>query len=98
MKLIAKDYDLMRAWLAHMARIAFPASMLMGKADPVAALDKIAATSPAKASSGLSMAIGDLVALTSVFPASRRLGQRFRRVCAELFGEGTSKMRRNITP
>ena len=65
MQVSPNDYDQMRQWLGRIAREVFPPELMSKGADPVAALDAIAATSPAKARQGLAMALGDIIELTS---------------------------------
>jgi hypothetical protein len=64
LKVAPEDYDRMRAWYALISREVL-GKYITPETDPVAALDQLAATSPSKARQGLSMAIGDLVEMTS---------------------------------
>jgi len=48
----------------------FPSDLLTLDTNPLAVLDRMATKTPAKARSGLGMAIGDLVEFTSGWPAS----------------------------
>ena len=70
MRIEPADYERMRAWLAHMTPKVIPAEVLTSETDPVAVLDRLASKSPAKARSGLSMAVGDLVEMTADWPAN----------------------------
>jgi hypothetical protein len=64
------EYVHLRSWLSHMVPKVFPSDQLTPDTHPVAVLDRMAVKSPAKARSGLSMAIGDVVEFTSEWPAS----------------------------
>lgn len=55
----------------RMAAELYPRGFGSPEADPVAMLDALAATAPAKARQGLAMAIGDLVEMTSDWPRER---------------------------
>ncbi|MBC6981374.1 hypothetical protein [Caulobacter sp. 17J80-11] len=68
MQVEAHEYERLRSWLGHVARQALPPSLMSPETDPVAALDRLAVNSPAKARKGLSMAINDLVELTTTWP------------------------------
>ena len=59
------DYDRMRAWLAYMFPRLFPAGPLTPDADPIAVLDRMAQKAPARARSGLVMAVSDVVEFTT---------------------------------
>jgi hypothetical protein len=63
MRISHDDYERMRSWFALVSGDTFP--NVSEDQSPVAALDAIAASSPAKARDGLGMAIGDLIELTS---------------------------------
>jgi hypothetical protein len=77
MRVSPDDYERMRSWFALVSGEAFP-GVSEGQS-PVAALDGIAARSPAKARDGLGMAIGDLIELTAawsdeqIFAVDRKL-------------------------
>jgi hypothetical protein len=64
MRVETQDYELMRAWLAYMAREAIPEELYSPEVDPIAHFDLLASRSQAKARDGLSMAINDFVELT----------------------------------
>jgi hypothetical protein len=70
MKISGEDYDRLRAWFAVVSREAL-GDHITPATDPVAALDELASSSPSKARQGLSMAIGDLVELTSGWSADQ---------------------------
>jgi hypothetical protein len=63
MRVSPDDYERMRSWFALVSVETF--RDVSGGQSPVAALDAIAARSPAKARDGLGMAIADLIELTS---------------------------------
>jgi hypothetical protein len=67
MRIGAAEYDRMRSCFAAMCGELFPGAT--GEEDPVAALDRTAAKSAARAREGLAMAIGDFVEMTSDWPA-----------------------------
>jgi hypothetical protein len=71
MKVDAQNYELMRAWLACLVPETFPAESLSPTNDPVACLDRLAARSPAKARSGLAMAINDTIEATESWPVEK---------------------------
>lgn len=58
------EYTRLRAWFSHMVPKIFPVETLDPGANPVMVLDRMAKEAPAKARSGLGMAIGDVVELT----------------------------------
>ncbi|MFM5914947.1 MAG: hypothetical protein ACKOPR_09440 [Chakrabartia godavariana] len=62
------EYEVMRAWFAHMVPKIFVGVPFTPDTDPVLVLDGIAATSRAEARSGLGMAIGDMVDLSLCWP------------------------------
>jgi hypothetical protein len=67
MRIGATEYAGMRGWLAAMCGELLPGAA--SEADPIAALDRIAAESPARAREGLAMAVGDFVEMISEWPA-----------------------------
>ena len=69
MKIDTHNYETMRAWLARMAPELF--SQSSPEADPILALDRTFAASPANARKGLAMAIGDTIDMTDSWPAER---------------------------
>jgi len=69
MRIDTHNYEKMRAWLARMAPELFPRSS--PATDPILALDRTFATSPANARKGLAMAIGDTIDMTDSWPAER---------------------------
>ena len=71
MKVDAQNYELMRSWFARVVSEALPASTRTAENDPVHCLDIMAARWPAKARSGLAMAIGDMIELTDDCSADR---------------------------
>src|SRR3954447_8390556 len=71
MKIVADNYEQMRAWFARLVRETIPAELLTSDNDPVSCLDRLAAQSPAKARSGLAMAVGDTIELTEGWPRDR---------------------------
>jgi hypothetical protein len=71
MKISAEEYDRMRSWLACVWQAVFPDAMLTPATDPIAALDRMAASSPSQARRGLAMAIGDLVEQTGRWSAEQ---------------------------
>ena len=70
MQIDASDYVRMRAWFSHMVPKVFPSDLLTPDTHPIAVLDRMAVNAPAKARSGLVMAIGDIVEFTSDWSAS----------------------------
>ncbi|MNU25257.1 hypothetical protein D3C71_135960 [compost metagenome] len=54
-----------------MVRLAMPDVVPGSDIDPIVVLDRFAETSPAKARRGLSMAIGDIVEMTSNWPLDK---------------------------
>jgi hypothetical protein len=70
MRIDPSEYARLRSWLSHMVPKVFPSDLLTQGAHPVAVLDSTAMKAPAKARSGLGMAIGDIVELTSDWPTS----------------------------
>lgn len=64
MRVQPKDFGTMRDWFAVVAQKVFP-PQLVANAHPVAQLDQLAERSLPKACDGLSMAISDLIELTS---------------------------------
>jgi hypothetical protein len=68
MKVDAGNYEQMRAWFARLVPATFPADLLTAENDPVDCLDKIADRTPAKARSGLSVAINDVIEATDGWP------------------------------
>jgi hypothetical protein len=70
MRIDPTEYALLRSWFSHMVPKAFPSHLLNPDTHPVAVLDRMAVKTPAKAGSGLGMAIGDVVEFTSDWPAS----------------------------
>jgi hypothetical protein len=71
MKIDAQNYEQMRAWFARLVRETIPVHLLTPENDPVQCLDQIAAKWPAKARSGLAMAIGDTIEATERWPRDR---------------------------
>ncbi|WP_363828005.1 hypothetical protein [Sphingobium sp. LMC3-1-1.1] len=69
MRIEATEYECMRSWLGHMVPKVFAAELLNPEIHPIAVLDLMAAKSPAKARSGLGMAIGDMVEYTDDWAA-----------------------------
>jgi hypothetical protein len=69
MRIGADDYERMRAWFETIAPELF--ADLPAEADPLAALDSLAATSPARAREGLAMAVGDIVEMTHAWPRAK---------------------------
>jgi hypothetical protein len=59
----AEKYDRMRSWLASISREVF--GPFTAETDPIAALDQLAAKSPAQARQGLAMVVNDLIEATS---------------------------------
>ncbi|WP_176593427.1 hypothetical protein [Sphingobium sp. EM0848] len=73
MRIEPAEYERLRSWLMQMAPKVFSPDLLNAETDPIAVLDRIASKSLAKARSGLSMAIGDIVDFTSSWPESQVL-------------------------
>jgi hypothetical protein len=71
MKVDAQNYEQMRAWFARLVPETVPADLLTPENDPVGCLDQLAVRSPAKARSGLAMAIGDTIEATEGWPGER---------------------------
>lgn len=70
-KVQVQDYELMRAWLAHMSREIFPPELMSPETDPIVHLDRLASIAPAKAREGLSMAINDTIEMTDDWAQER---------------------------
>jgi hypothetical protein len=70
MQIETSEYERLRSWFRYMVPKVFPSDLLTPDTDPVAVLDRMAVKTPAKARSGLGMAIGDVVEFTSDWPAS----------------------------
>jgi len=68
MKIDAQSYEQMKAWFARMVAETMLAEHVTPAAHPVASLEAIEAESPAKARSGLEMAISDIIELTDTLP------------------------------
>ena len=64
------EYVRLRSWFSHMVPKVFASDLLNPDTHPIAVLDRMAVKTPAKARSGLGMAIGDIVELTSNWSAS----------------------------
>jgi hypothetical protein len=71
MRIDPSEYARLRTWLSHMVQKVFPPEMLTAESHPIAVLDRISATRPAKARGGLGMAIGDIVEFTSGWSVSQ---------------------------
>lgn len=69
MRIKPSEYERMRSWFGYMVPRVFASDMLTPETHPVAVLDRIASQSPAKARSGLGMAIGDVVDFTTGWTA-----------------------------
>jgi hypothetical protein len=70
MQIDPSEYARMRSWLSHMVPKIFSSDLLTPDTHPIAVLDQMAVKTPAKARSGLGMAIGDVVEFTSDWLAS----------------------------
>jgi len=70
MRIDPSEYARLRSWFSHMVPKVFPSDLLTPDTHPIAVLDRMAVKIPAKARSGLGMAIGDVVEFTSNWPAS----------------------------
>ena len=70
MRIDPSEYARLRSWFSHMVPKVFPSDLLNPDTHPIAVLDRMAVKTPAKARSGLGMAIGDVVEFTSDWPAS----------------------------
>jgi len=68
MRIDPSEYGALRSWLGHMIPKVFPRDLLTPHDHPIAVLDRMALKAPAKARSGLGMAIGDVVEFTSDWP------------------------------
>jgi hypothetical protein len=71
MKVDAHNYEQMRAWFARLVLQTFPTDLLTPENDPVGCLDQIAIRTPAKACSGLAMAIDDIIEATDAWPTQK---------------------------
>ncbi|WP_157080960.1 hypothetical protein [Novosphingobium naphthalenivorans] len=69
MRIKADEYADLRDWLAVVSPLVFNLRELPPELSPIATLDGIAEKSPAKAREGLSMAIGDIVEMTNMWPS-----------------------------
>jgi hypothetical protein len=70
MKIETSEYEQLRLWFSFMVPKVFSSDLLTSDTDPVAVLDRMATKTPARARSGLGMAIGDVLEFTSDWPAS----------------------------
>lgn len=70
MRIDPSEYTRLRSWLSHMVPKVFASDLLNPDTHPIAVLDRMAVKTPAKARSGLGMAIGDIVEFTSSWSAS----------------------------
>lgn len=70
MRIDPSEYARLRSWLSHMVPKAFPSRLLTPQTHPIAVLDQLALKAPAKARSGLGMAISDVVEFASDWPVS----------------------------
>ena len=70
MRIDPSEYARLRSWLSHMVPKVFPSDLLTPETHPIAVLDRLALKAPAKARSGLGMAIGDVVEFASDWPVS----------------------------
>lgn len=70
MRIDPSEYARLRSWFSHMVPKVFPSDLLNPDTHPIAVLDRMAVKTPAKARSGLGMAIGDVVDFTSDWPSS----------------------------
>lgn len=70
MRIDPSEYARLRSWLGHMVPKVFPSGLLTPETHPIAILDQLALKAPAKARSGLGMAIGDVVEFASDWPVS----------------------------
>lgn len=70
MRIDPSEYARLRSWLSHMVPKAFPSRLLTPETHPIAVLDQLALKAPAKARSGLGMAISDVVEFASDWPVS----------------------------
>jgi hypothetical protein len=70
MPIAHSEYGRLRLWFIYMVPKVFPSDLLTSETDPVAVLDRMAAKAPAKARSGLELAIGDLVEFTCMWSAN----------------------------
>ena len=70
MEIEPSEYERLRSWLGYMFPKLFPQDRPSPDTDPVAVLDRLAAGSPAKARSGLNMAIGDIIEFTAGWSAA----------------------------
>lgn len=70
MQIDPSEYARLRSWLSHMVPKAFPSRLLTPETHPIAVLDQLALKAPAKARSGLGMAISDVVEFASDWPVS----------------------------
>ena len=71
MQVQPEEYEVLRDWFSHMVRLTMPDVAPGSDIDPIVVLDRFAETSPAKARKGLSMAIGDIVEITSNWPLNK---------------------------
>jgi hypothetical protein len=70
MRVDPSEYMQLRSWFSHMVPKVFPSDLLTPDTHPIAILDAMAVKTPAKARSGLGMAIGDILEFTSDWPTS----------------------------
>jgi hypothetical protein len=71
MKIDADNYNQMKAWFDRLVPETVPADLLTPEAHPIACLEQIEARWPAKARTGLAMAIGDTIEQTDGWPLEK---------------------------
>jgi hypothetical protein len=69
MQIAPLEYEHLRSWFSYMVPKVFSTALLTPDTDPVAVLDCMAVKSPARARSGLGMAIGDVIDFASDWSA-----------------------------
>ena len=70
MRIDPSEYVQLRSWFDRMVPKVFASDLLTPDTHPVSVLDKMAVKTPAKARSGLGMAIGDIVEFTNEWSAT----------------------------
>lgn len=71
MKIDAQNYEQLKAWFARLVPEIIPSNLITQETHPIACLEQIEARWPAKARSGLAMAIGDTIEQTDGWPMEK---------------------------
>ncbi len=71
MKIEVQSYNQMKAWFARLVPETFPSNLITAENNPVTCLEQMEAKSPAKARTGLAVAIGDIIELADGWPLEK---------------------------